>query len=206
MDIESSQQFTAKGVATRDRIIEKSADLIQSRGVRATSLDDIRAVTATSKSQLFHYFPGGKGELISAIVRYQGDRTFEAQRPYLDHLDSWDAWAGWRDAVLAHYGSQVHWGCPISDLARELIGLDEVRAIECKSYMDRWRGYLYDGLLRMRDAGALKPYASPDALSIATFASLHGGLVLTQTMRSIRPLETSLNGALDLLHGAASTQ
>jgi hypothetical protein len=72
--------------------------------------------------------------------------------------------------------------------------------------MDRWRGYLYDGLFRMRDAGALKPYASPDALSIATFASLHGGLVLTQTMRSIRPLETSLNGALDLLHGAASSQ
>jgi AcrR family transcriptional regulator len=204
--VTSTTNLTPKGAATRGRIVVRAADLVWARGVGATSLDDIRAATATSKSQLFHYFPEGKSELISAIVTFQGERMLDAQRPYLDSLDSWDAWEGWRHAVLAHYGSQTHWGCPISALARELIGLDEERAKESKNYMDRWRGYLYDGLLRMREAGALKPFASPDSLSLSTFASLHGGLLLTQTMQSIRPLESALDGALELLHTAATTK
>jgi AcrR family transcriptional regulator len=196
--------LTPKGEATRQRIVVKAADLVLARGVGATSLDDIREATSTSKSQLFHYFPGGKSELIAAIVTYQGERVLNAQRPFLDELDTWDAWEGWRHAVVAHYGSQTHWGCPISALARELIGLDDERARESKRYMDRWRGFLQDGLLRMRDAGTLKPFASPEALSLSTFASLHGGLLLTQTMQSIRPLESALDGALGLLHTAAA--
>jgi AcrR family transcriptional regulator len=204
--VPSVANLTPKGVATRERIVVRAADLVWARGVGATSLDDIRTGTATSKSQLFHYFPGGKSDLIAAIVTFQGERVFEGQRPYLDALDTWDAWEGWRHAVLAHYGSQAHWGCPISALARELIGLDEQRAIEAKTYMDRWRGYLYDGLFRMRDAGTLKPFANPESLSLSTFASLHGGLLLTQTMQSIRPLESALDGALELLHTAAATK
>ncbi len=200
----TASNLTPKGEATRQRIVVKAADLVLARGVGATSLDDIREATSTSKSQLFHYFPGGKSELIAAIVTYQGERVLNAQRPFLDELDTWDAWEGWRHAVVAHYGSQTHWGCPISALARELIGLDDERARESKRYMDRWRGFLQDGLLRMRDAGTLKPFASPEALSLSTFASLHGGLLLTQTMQSIRPLESALDGALGLLHTAAA--
>ena len=198
--------LTAKGLATRERIVVTAADLVLARGVGATSLDDIRMNTSTSKSQLFHYFPGGKSELIAAVVTFRGEQVLAAQRPYLDELDTWDSWEGWRRAVLAHYGSQTHWGCPVSALARELIGLDEERAKEAKGYMDRWRGFLYEGLFRMREAGELKAFASPDALSLSTFASLHGGLLLTQTMESLRPLESALDGAIELLHTAAATQ
>src|SRR5258708_3677311 len=52
------QTLTAKGEATRRRIIEGAAAEIRDRGVAATTLDDIREHTQTSKSQLFHYFPG----------------------------------------------------------------------------------------------------------------------------------------------------
>src|ERR1700685_3736787 len=106
--------LTPKGVATRARIVATSADLVLARGIGGTTLDDIRAGTATSKGQLFHYFPGGKAELVGAIASFQGERVLNAQRPYLDTLDSWSAWEGWRRAVLDHYGSQAHWGCPIS--------------------------------------------------------------------------------------------
>jgi AcrR family transcriptional regulator len=202
----STANLTPKGLATRERIVTKAADLVWASGVRATSLDDIRAGTATSKSQLFHYFPGGKSELISAIVVFRGEQVLDSQRPFLDELDTWDSWEGWRHAVLSHYGSQVHWGCPISALARELIGFDEERAQEAKAYMDRWRGYLYEGLGRMREAGTIRAFASPESLSLSTFASLHGGLLLSQVMQSIRPLESALDGALDLLHNAAATR
>src|SRR5215813_3442433 len=114
-----STQLTAKGAATRARIVETAADLVLARGVGGTSLDDIRAGTATSKSQLFHYFPGGKNDLVAAIAAFQAERVLAAQQPFLDALDTWEAWAGWRDSVVAHYGSQPQWGCPIGALTSE---------------------------------------------------------------------------------------
>src|ERR1700742_4721492 len=87
--------LTPKGAATRDRIVRAAADLVLQRGAQGTSLDDIRAATATSKSQLFHYFPGGKGDLISAIGAFQAERVLAAQRPHLDALDTWASWTRW---------------------------------------------------------------------------------------------------------------
>jgi AcrR family transcriptional regulator len=196
--------LTPKGAATRERIVAAAADLVLARGVGGTSLDDIRTETATSKSQLFHYFPGGKSDLVSAIASFQGERVLDAQRPYLDSLDTWVAWEGWRRAVLAHYGSQKHWGCPISALAREVFGRDPERAAEIAAYMDRWRGYLQSGLVRMHSAGILRPDASPKKLALSTFAALQGGLLLTQTMRSLKPLEAALDGALTTLRVAGA--
>jgi AcrR family transcriptional regulator len=200
-----SAKLTAKGVATRDRIIEAAADHVLAHGVRGTSLDDIRAGTATSKSQLFHYFPGGKSELVAAIAAFQSERVLSAQRPFLDTLDTWEAWEGWRGALIAHYGSQPHWGCPIGALASELIGHDEARAADVSRYMNRWRTYLQAGLTRMRERDLLRHDADPESLALSVFAALHGGLLLTQTMRSIDPLVAALDGALTMLRAAATS-
>src|SRR5216684_1202306 len=196
--------LTPRGAATRARIVQAAADLILARGVGGTSLDDIRAGTATSKSQLFHYFPGGKSALIGAIAAFQSERVLDAQRPYLDALDSWEAWQGWRDAVVAHYGSQPHWGCPIGALASELVAHDPEYAPDVAAYMDRWRGYLEAGVVRMRAAGLLRSDADPEGIGLAIFAALHGGLLLSQTMHSVRPLQAALDGALTALRAAAS--
>jgi AcrR family transcriptional regulator len=195
-------QLTARGAATRARIVESAAEQVLAGGVGGTSLDDIRADTATSKSQLFHYFPGGKSELVGAIASFQADRVLVAQEPYLSRLATWDDWRGWRDAVVAHYGSQPHWGCPIGALAGELLGTDPERAAEVTAHMEHWRGLLEAGVTRLRDAGELSPGADPRALSLAVFASLQGGLLLTATAESIEPLEAALDGALAMLRAA----
>ena len=174
------------------------------RGFGGTSLDDVRAGTATSKSQLFHYFPGGKSELVGAIAAFQSERVLDAQRPFLDALDTWAAWSGWRDAVLAHYCAQPHWGCPIGSLVGELAGRDQVLAGQVATYMDRWREYLADGLARMRAGGLLRSSADPQALALSIFAALQGGLLLTQTMESCEPLRAALDGALAALRAHAA--
>jgi AcrR family transcriptional regulator len=200
----SRAHLTPKGAATRARIVEAAADLVLARGVGGASLDDIGAGTATSKSQLFHYFPGGKSDLIGAIASFQGERVLESQRPYLDTLDTWEAWQGWRDAVIAYYGSQPHWGCPIGSLATELIGHDPEHAAEVARYMNRWCASLEAGLRRMRAAGLLRPNTNPKTMALSIFAALHGGLLLTQTMQSVKPLEAALDGAMTALRAAAS--
>jgi AcrR family transcriptional regulator len=184
--------------------VEAAADLILARGVGGTSLDDICSGTATSKGQLFHYFPGGKSELVIAIAAFQAERVLDAQRPYLDSLDTLEDWEHWRDAVVAHYGAQPHWGCPIGALTTELIGREPACAAELAAHMNVWRGYLKAGLQRMRTAGLLRADVDPGTLALSTFAALHGGLLLTQMMESIEPLEAALDGALTALRAAAA--
>jgi AcrR family transcriptional regulator len=195
-------QLTARGAATRARIVESAAEQVLAGGVGGTSLDDIRADTETSKSQLFHYFPGGKSELVGAIASFQADRVLAAQEPYLSRLATWNDWSGWRDAVVLHYGSQPHWGCPIGALASELTGTDPERAAEVTAHMEHWRGLLEAGVVRLRDAGELSRDADPRTLSLAVFASLQGGLLLTATAESIEPLDAALDGALAMLRAA----
>jgi AcrR family transcriptional regulator len=191
--------LTSKGAATRARIVESAADLVLARGAQGTTLDDIRTGTAVSNSQLFHYFPGGKRDLVAAIADFQSGRVLDAQRPWLDWLDSWETWDRWRDAVLAHYGSQPHWGCPVGALTSELTATDPELAEEVGAHMDHWRAYLEAGLARMVADGLLRADADPPSLALSVFASLHGGLMLTASMQSLTPLEAALDGALAYL-------
>jgi AcrR family transcriptional regulator len=103
--------LTPKGQATRARIVEGAAEVVRDLGVAMATLDDIRARTGTSKSQLFHYFPGGKDALLLAVAQYEAGRVLEVQQPHLGRLDSWDAWYRWRDTVVERYELQGDF-CP----------------------------------------------------------------------------------------------
>src|SRR5690348_4487154 len=74
---------TIKGERTKARIVRAAADLVARRGVAGTSIDDVCAVTRTSKSQLYHYFPD-RAALLRDVVAVQADRVLDAQRPTLD--------------------------------------------------------------------------------------------------------------------------
>ena len=72
--------------------------------------------------------------------------------------------------------------------------------------MDRWRGYLEDGLRRMRAAGLLQPHADPQMIALSILATLQDGLLLTQTMQSLKPLERRNRGRTgDVPHALTST-
>jgi AcrR family transcriptional regulator len=191
--------LTVKGAATRERIVRAAADLVLDRGVGGMTLDEIRAGTATSKSQLFHYFPGGKSELVAAIAAVQSGRVLEAQRPWIDDLGSFASWLGWRDAVVGYYRELTHKYCSISALVNEVAPSDPGLSAEVAGYADRWHDQLVAGVARLRDAGALRPGTDAGRLGTAIFATLQGGLLVMQARNSIDALAAALDGALDML-------
>src|SRR5882757_10980906 len=89
--------LTVKGAATRQRIIEGAAMHLRADAPGDVTLDEIRSITGTSKSQIFHYFPSGKDELLLAVAQHEADRVLSDQQPHLGTLDSWAAWERWRD-------------------------------------------------------------------------------------------------------------
>ena len=197
-------KLTAKGAATRDRIVEAGGRTRARPRRRRHQPRRHPGRDRDQKSQLFHYFPGGKSELVGAIADFQSRAGARRAASVPEPLDTWEAWEGWRDAVLAHYCSQPHWGCPIGSLVGELAGRDPVLAAQVAAHMDHWREYLAEGLERMRATGLLRADADPQVLALSTFAALQGGLLLAQTMESCAPLRAALDGALAALRYAAS--
>src|SRR6185437_14814249 len=84
--------LTARGAATRDRIVHAAADLMYVKGVHATTLDDVRAATGTSKSQLYRHFPD-KATLVHAVIALRGQQVIERETQRLGRFNSFSGLA-----------------------------------------------------------------------------------------------------------------
>ncbi|HVA90545.1 MAG TPA: TetR/AcrR family transcriptional regulator [Chloroflexota bacterium] len=194
---------TRRGQASRERIIAGAADLVGERGVHGASLDDVLSAAGASKSQLYHYFRD-KEDLVRAVVARQTARVLAAQMPLLDELDSWAAITAWFDTLVGLQDQRgCVGGCPIGSLASELADHDEAARRDLAASFDRWEGYLARGLARMRERGALDDRADPATLAMAVMASIQGGLLLTQTRKTSRPLRVALDAAMIYLRDFA---
>lgn len=188
--------LTARGAATRLRIVDAAADLIYAHGVDRTSLDDVMAASSVSKSQLYHYF-ADKDALVLEVIARQTERVLEAQRPHLEALDSLPALKSWRDAVVRLNKAAQGKGCPLGSLASELANDSEPARKRLADCFAMWRDRVEQGLAKMRERGELAASADPHELALALLSALQGGLLLAKTTHSSRPLEISLDMAID---------
>ncbi|MER5859211.1 MULTISPECIES: TetR/AcrR family transcriptional regulator [Streptomyces] len=185
-------KLTAKGRATRSRIVEGAAEVLREKGVATATLEDVMARTSTSKSQLFHYFPAGKDELLLAVARFEADQVIEDQQPELGRLDSWEAWERWRDVVVERYEAQGD-TCPLGSLFLQVgRSTPGARAIVIE-LMRRWQEGLAAGIRSLQATGRLPAGVDVDARAAALLAAVQGGVsILLSTGRS-----THLRAALD---------
>ncbi|MFG3206698.1 TetR/AcrR family transcriptional regulator [Streptomyces sp. NPDC048192] len=200
-----SRKLTAKGEATQKRIIQGASDVLREKGVALATLDDIMARTQTSKSQLFHYFPGGKDELLLAVARFEAERVLAEQQPYLGRLDSWQAWQNWRDLLVERYEEQTD-DCPLGALflhvGRSTPG---ARAVVVE-LMHSWQEDLASGIRALQDAGQLPADLDVEARSAALLAAIQGGVAILQATGQAYHLRVALDEGIAGLRRAARDQ
>lgn len=198
-------KLTDRGRRTRQRIIEATGEQILASGIGGTTLDTVRAATLTSKSQVFHYFPGGKTELMREVAVWEGRQLFAAQEPEIHDLGSWGSWERWRAGLVDYYIGRGRWACPIGSLATQAAAVDAELDRIVTEGMRAWRGALASGVVKMRTAGLVAESADPERIAVSILAAIQGGLVLSQPERSAWPLEAALDSALAPLHNASAT-
>ncbi|MCV7430990.1 TetR/AcrR family transcriptional regulator [Mycolicibacterium bacteremicum] len=186
------QKLTRKGAATRQRIVEGAAALIRERGIAATTLDDIRARTATSKSQLFHYFPDGKEQLLLEVAHYEAEQVLSDQQPHLGALNSWAAWGRWRDAVVDRYRRQGQ-SCPLSTLMSEIGRSTPGAQAVTESLMRRWHDEITAGVQAMQDQDKVDGRVDADRVAAALLAGVQGGVGILIATGDISYLEAALD-------------
>ena len=191
-----SRPPTARGAATRSRVVNAAADLIYARGVDRTSLGDVMAESGVSKSQLYHYFDD-KDALVLEVINLQTERVLHAQQPHLGALDSLKALRLWRDTLVRLNKRAGSRGCPLGSLASELANDSEAARKRLAASFAMWSDSIEQGLAKMRERGALSPSANPHELAVALLSAVQGGFLLSKTTQTSRPLEIAIDMAID---------
>jgi AcrR family transcriptional regulator len=199
------RRLTPKGRATRDRIVEAATELIARNGVAGTGIEDVRAAAGVSGSQLYHYFDS-KQALIRAVITRQADSVLQPGQPRVTALDSFDALRAWADAAIERQlENDCRGDCNLGSLAGELSVSDEETRTDIANGFLRWKDLILDGLRALRDRGELRAEADLDELALSLLTALQGGVLLSQTMLTVRPLEAAMNASLAYVTSFATT-
>lgn len=187
--------LTARGEATRARIVETAARLMHVNGVAATSVDEVLAEANAGKSQFYHYFDT-KSELVEAVLEFQAGVGEAEQAAIFARTPGWEGIRAWLDSVVAtQKGAGYRGGCPIGSMAAELAERDSrLRALLGEAF-ERKRRVLSERLWKLHREGLLAEDADPDALAAFVMATLQGALLIASTLKQQQALTGSVDEA-----------
>ena len=186
---------TGRGRASRERIVERAADLFAERGIAGTSVDEVLAAAKAGKGQFYHYFRN-RDELAAAAVGYRCAQVVDGLTEALGDVSSL---AGLKQALagfIAGFEQAGLPGCPIGTLANEVAGRNEAARLQAAAGFDAWERLLADALERMRQRGELRADAQPAVLATGLLASIEGGMVLSQARKDMASLRIAVDAGL----------
>ncbi|WP_025736579.1 TetR/AcrR family transcriptional regulator [Mycobacterium genavense] len=200
-DVLDEQRLTAKGRATRDRIVQAAAQLIVTGGLSAFNMENVRKAASVSGSQLSYYF-ADKRALIRAVIRHQIGVVLDFHRqPVLGDLDSFDDFERWISLNMRYLrrigtsGGTPTYHALTAQLAKSD---DATRATLAAGYW-QWVELLEAAILRMKNTGLLIASADPRLLALAMISAHQGGATLAFTYRAEWPHADATRFAVNYL-------
>lgn len=175
----------------RERMVISAALLIRERGAHATAISDVLQHSGAPRGSAYHYFPGGRTQLLCEAVDYAGDHVGGV-------IDAADSGLDLLDTLIDKYRRQLldtdfRAGCPIVAVSvesgaepggaqdRERIAPVIERAAEA---FERWTDQITQRLI----ADGI-PAATAADLSVLTTSALEGAIVLARVRRDVTPLD-----------------
>jgi AcrR family transcriptional regulator len=199
-DVHAEQRLTAKGRATRDRIVQAAAQLIVTDGLSAANMENVRRAASVSGSQLAHYFADKSALIRAVIVRQIGVVLDFHRQPTLRNLSSFDDFERWIDLNMRYLRRIGFVGTPTyHSLAAQLAKSDDTTREALAAGYLQWIDLLEQAIQRMKDDGLLVPHADPRQLALVIVSVHQGGGTLTFTYRAEWPHADATRFAVNYL-------
>lgn len=173
--------------SARERMVVSAALLIRERGAHPTAIADVLAHSGAPRGSAYHYFPGGRTQLLCEAVDYAGEfmaAHLGRASSGLDALD--DLFEYYRDELQR---SDFRAGCPVVAVAVEAGDPDKpeqsaaVRE-RAAAVFARWRQVIAE-LLTADGVSA----ARARELAVLVLSSFEGALVIARAGRDLEPVE-----------------
>ncbi len=168
---------------TRLRLVAATADMLGRYGLNATSVRELAKSASAPLGSTYHYFPGGKPQMVSEAVSMVGNRIAqllqrELAAGVLPGLRAF--FVLWRDKLEA---SQFAAGCPILAVAAENSD-DDTQTLAAAGVFANWCTLISQAL---QEQGVALTQA--DGAAALIVAAVEGAIVMCRAERSSRPLE-----------------
>jgi AcrR family transcriptional regulator len=172
----------------RDRMVASAALLIRERGAHSTAISDVLEHSGAPRGSAYHYFPGGRTQLLCEAVDFASDHTAAGINSGATGLDVLDAIVGGFRKQLTRTDFRA--GCPVVAVAVEAGDptKDENAAVleRAGAAFTRWTD-----LIAHRLAG---DGVDPDrARELAVFmtSAIEGAIVMARATRDVEPLDVT---------------
>ena len=199
-DRKNDRRLTAKGRATRDRLVKAAAELILSDGLSALNMDALRKAASVSGSQLTHYFTD-KQELLRAVVAHQIQVVLDFHRqPQLRALDTFEDFERWIDLNMRYLRRIGYSGTPTYHaLTGQLAKSDNATRATLAAGYRQWIGLLEQAIGRMKEHRVLLKGADPQRLALVIVTAHQGGATLSFTYQQEWPHADAVRFAVNYL-------
>jgi AcrR family transcriptional regulator len=171
----------------RERMVVSAALLIRERGAHATAISDVLEHSGAPRGSAYHYFPGGRTQLLCEAVDYAGDHVGAIIAEAEGGLELLDTLIDkYRRQLL---DSDFRAGCPIVAVSVEA-GEQQDRermapVIErAAAVFDRWTELIAQRFV----ADGISPDRARELAVLATSA-IEGAIVLARVRRDLTPLD-----------------
>ena len=190
-------------LSPRERMVISAALLIRERGAHPTAIADVLEHSGAPRGSAYHYFPGGRTQLLCEAIDYAGDhvaaKISNATRGR-DALD--DLVENYREQLIR---SDYRAGCPVVAVTVEAGDPEKhdnatpVIARAAAAFA-RWTDLIAQRLIA---DGIAAPRAEELAMLMTT--SIEGAIVVARASRDVKPLDL-VHRQLDALLQAETSE
>jgi AcrR family transcriptional regulator len=171
----------------RERMVVSAALLIRERGAHATAISDVLEHSGAPRGSAYHYFPGGRTQLLCEAVDYAGEHVGAIIAEAEGGLDLLDTLIDkYRRQLL---DSDFRAGCPVVAVSVEA-GEEHDRermapVVErAAAVFDRWTE-----LITQRFVADGIPTDQARELAVSATAAIEGAILLARVRRDLAPLD-----------------
>ncbi|MBP7736160.1 MAG: TetR/AcrR family transcriptional regulator [Spirochaetes bacterium] len=177
-----------KGEDTRARVLDATVALINRKGFRNTSVQDIIDETGVKKGNLYFHFSSKDG-LGRALLREAADRYFEYLSDSVTRSDPLGKIGDILGAVLRyHRGRGFVGGCLFGNTALEMSDTDEEYAVLVREVFDRWVKILARHLREAGKLGQVPPGIKPEPMARHIVAAMEGSIMMARLYKREEPI------------------
>ena len=178
-------------VSPRERMVISAALLIRERGAHPTAIADVLEHSGAPRGSAYHYFPGGRTQLLCEAIDYAGDYIAAKIAKADSGVDALDKlFAGYRKQLLK---SDFRAGCPVVAVSVEAGDPDKPDAAAAVIERAAAAFSKWTDLITTRLVSDGVPEERAAELAMLTTTSIEGAIVVSRASRDVK--------ALDLVHG-----
>lgn len=171
----------------RERMVVSAALLIRERGAHPTAIADVLQHSGAPRGSAYHYFPGGRTQLLCEAVDYAAE--FMAER-----LGRAESSAQVLDDLFGYYRTQLQdsdfrAGCPVVAVAVE--SGDPDKPEQSASVIERAAAAFarWSDIIEQRLIADGVPRADAAGVAMLVLTSFEGAIVVARAARDVQPLD-----------------